>query len=165
VPDAIAIYAAAVGSGSLGWQVYREINRSRTKIRVEVEHATRPRQGPFVVWGGDPVDPRPDPIEYELTLVVVNDGETTEFVRDLWIHNPSRGEGFDVGLDGDGDAELAPRSRLFQRFALEGLPVDLSEGFYGQARLASGRVLQSSPERLDDGLLEHVRGFNETARA
>lgn len=161
MPDALAIYAAAVGSASLGWQIYREIRRLKTDLRVEIEHAARPR--PMYVAFGSDSDPRPEPLEYELTLVVVNDGETTEYVRDAAIEDAARTAGYDFG-DELADKELRPRNRVFAQVRVQDLEFDPSHGFYGVARLASGREIKSRVERLDNGVLEHIEEWNRKAR-
>lgn len=159
--DPVAIYAALVGSGSLGWQVWRERNRLSTKIRVEFEHGTPPRPM-FVVYAGD-TDRRPEPLEYELTLVVINDGETTEYVRDAWIEDVAGTGGNHFDDLGD-EGQLPPRARVSVSLRTHHVETDFSAGFVGVARLASGRLVQSKVEHLDAHLLEHIETWNRTAK-
>jgi hypothetical protein len=159
--DPLAIYAAIVGTAGLGWQIWREARRLTTDVSVEFEHAA---QGSRVLVANlsDP-DPRPRPIEYELSVVVVNDGETTEYVRDIWIENPTRTEGCDVSAS-DPDKELVPRGRVVASLRIEGLDLDLSMGFIAIVRLASGRVIESKVDHLHQHLLDHIATHNLTAR-
>jgi hypothetical protein len=176
VPDPLAIYASLVGTGSLGWQVWREHQRLSTDVRVEFEHSAHPRQL-FVMVGNGP-DRRPGPLEYELGLVVVNHGQTTEYVRHTFVRNAAETEGFDFGDMDEGDKELPPRGRVFSRVRPAELSpervfgptipdrfsVDLSEGFYGYARLGSGRIVRSKLEHLDPEITRHIAEWNFTAR-
>jgi hypothetical protein len=162
VPDALAIYAAAVGTGSIGWQIYRELRRLKTDIRVEFEHASESRQV-FVAFGAD-TDPRPHPLEYELSIVVVNDGETQEFIRDVGLEQAAGGTGHDFGEGRTGDRELPPRGRFVEQIRVGHVDFDFSSGFRATARLASGRVIQSDVTHLDRRLLAHIEEWNRTAR-
>lgn len=108
--DPLAIYAAVVGTVGLGWQIWRETRRTRTNIRVELEHAAMPREF-YVAFTGDP-DQRSGPVEYVVSVIVVNDGESTEYVRDIWLENRARTRGYDFGHDGEHDGELLPRGRI-----------------------------------------------------
>jgi hypothetical protein len=161
MPEPLAIYAAIVGTAGLGWQVWREVRRLRTDIRVEFEHAAKHRQF-YVAWAGDP-DTRPEPLQYELTVVVVNDGETTEWVREITIENRARTQGYEFD-NTEGDEQLEPRSRVFARERVEHMDFDPSDGFVGTARLASGRKIESKLERLNQDILDHIAEHNRTAK-
>lgn len=161
MPDPLALYAAVVATAGVGWQIYRERRRLKTDLRVEFEHLATPR-AVGVMWSGD-TDPRPDPLEYELVLQVINDGETTQHVRELFIEDAAETGGYSF-VDGDGDKELVPRGRVLARVRTNRFKFDPAGGFYGHARLASGRVLKSKLTRLDMGIVEHIEGHNVGAR-
>jgi len=161
--DPLAIYAAIVGTVGLGWQIWREVRRMSTHVRVELEQSSQVRGGPFVSVGAD-VDPRPEPVEYEIAVVVINDGETTEYLRNVWLENAARTEGYDFRPDDRSDRELPPRSRIQETVRLPELSLDLSNGMVGIARLASGRIVESEVEPLDQSILDHIAEFNADAR-
>jgi hypothetical protein len=160
--DALAIYAAVVGSVGLGWQIWREVRRTRTDIRVEIEHAAKQRRF-FVVVPDDP-DPRPEPLEYEVSVVVVNDGETTEYVRGIYLESRARTEGYHFGNAGEGDQVLRPRSRIADSVRLNELDFDASRGVVGIVELASGRSIESKLEMLNQNTLDHIAEWNAAAR-
>jgi len=159
VSNVVAIYAGAVGTGSLGWQIYRERRRLRIDVGVEFEHSAEPVRAPMVSWGEDP---KRDPIESQLTLIVVNRGETIEWVRSVWIEDAAETAGYDFEDRMGGDKELKPRARVLARVAIDDLPFDPSGGFYGNVRLASGQLVRSQLQHLDEVILEHVADWNRT---
>jgi hypothetical protein len=156
--DGVAIYAAVVGTGSLGWQVFRERRRLRTIVRVEFEHASRPIRSPNAAIG--PGEPLLSLLDYELAVVVINDGETAEWVRSISIEDAAGTHGYDFGHPSGGDQELQPRARTFARLTATDLPFDPANGFYGIVHLASGSEVRSKLSHLDDGILEHIAERN-----
>jgi hypothetical protein len=130
-------------------------------LRVKFEHAANPSPV-FVMISSDP-DPRPCPIGYELSVVVVNNGETTEYVRDIWVQNATRTEGCDVDKS-DTDKTLVPRGRVAASLRIDDIDLDFSKGFIAIVRLASGRLIESKVDHLDKDLLEHIAAHNSTAR-
>jgi hypothetical protein len=163
VSNVVAIYAAVVGTGSLGWQVYRERRRLRTNVRVEFEHSAQPVNMPMVSWGAEPLGP--DPLYSELAVVIINNGETVEWVRSVWIEDAAGTAGSDLGNEHRGDLELKPRARVFARIDTADLPFDPEGGFFGIARLASGEEVRSNLSHLDDVILAHITDWNSRAGA
>lgn len=121
----------------------------------------------MVSFGG-PTDPRPAALEYELTVTLVNHGETTEFVRDLWFREAVGPGGTEEGAHGidlfHGDHELAPRSRMSVPVRHDHHHLDASRGFVAYGRLASGTFVESEVEQLMPDMLDHVTEHNRTAR-
>jgi hypothetical protein len=163
VSNVVAIYAAVVGTGSLGWQVYRERRRLRTNVRVEFEHSARSVSTPMVSWGDEP--PGPDPLYSELAVVIINNGETVEWVRSVWIEAAAGTAGTNLSNEHRGDLELKPRARVFARVDTADLPFDPEDGFYGIVRLASGEEVRSKLSHLDDVILAHITEWNSRAKA
>jgi hypothetical protein len=157
VPDPLAIYGALGATCSLGWQVWRERRRLRTSVRIDFEHGSNFVYGSQVLGANDNA-----PREYVLSVVVINDGETTEYVRDIGIEiADGRGFGFDFGR-GDGDRVLAPRGRVSHEFRLSDHPdVDLeADGFVALVRLGSGLNLKTGTRRLQPEVLEDLKAHN-----
>ena len=149
--DPLAIYGAGAATVSLGWQIYRERRRLKTTVRIELQHGHGFVEG-WPLIGNHPEPPR----EYLLTVIVVNDGETTEYVHTIGVETPD-GLGFGTDLD---DRELQPRGRVAVTLRLGNKDSDLSAGFYLCAELGSGRVIRSGLEHLEMGVVEDVAQHN-----
>ena len=157
MPDPLAIYGAVAATCSLGWQVWRERRRLRTRVRIDFEH------GSNFVYGSDVLDRNASGRrEYVPTVVVINEGETTEYVRDVGIEiADGRGFGFDFGR-GDGDRVLVPRGRVSHEFRLSEHPdIDLEvDGFVALVRLALGLNLKTETHRLQPEVVDDLMAHN-----
>jgi hypothetical protein len=158
----VALYAATLSRRALAWQQQRDAERLATRVRVGFEHRTE-QIGPFVIVAGDN-DPRPYPVEYRLTLVVTNDGETTEYVTWCAAQQAEGDLGYDLSGNLGGDRALKPRERLTVDFAANECGFDLTPGFVGVVRLASGEQVRSDVEHLSNELVAHVAEHNRHAR-
>ena len=67
----IAIYAAAIATGGLGWQVWTQVRRRRPSLRLRVGHAACPSADLDLAGK----------LVYRVTVSVANTGETTETVE------------------------------------------------------------------------------------
>lgn len=148
------------------WQRERDAESRVTRVRVRFEHATDAPSRYAADWG--PGDPRRDGLDYRLTLVVVNDGAAAVWLSDVWLEEnaPLNGR---QGLDlrdalQDGDRELKPRERFTAIVWVAQVPFDLSGGFSGTVRLASGEQFESEIEHLMDNLVEDIAQHNRDAR-
>lgn len=157
---ALAIYAAIVGTIGVGWQIWREKQRLRTNLRVEIEHCASAQQG---LIGTTSDGPRP--LDYEVVVNVINDGETTEYVRRVSIEDAQESHGIDLHLRSDPDAELPPRGRTKCSIRLDtAVGAGWAEGFKGIAWLASGRSVESVVEIFDQDIIEHIEVHNQPER-
>jgi hypothetical protein len=157
---AVSGWAAATAHRARQWQLRRDAERRETRVRVEFLHSTGPPPG------RSRYEPDPAPTIYTVTLIAVNDGESIEYLAAAFIH-PAVPEGMphpalrifgSEGHEDTGAYELRPRARMT-------VPVDLSaeeidwmrpSGFVAEAWLASGTVVRSEVERLDETLLRDV---------
>lgn len=161
VSAAGVVYSVVVSRQALEWQRRRDAERGTPQIRVEFEHASTPMRLGFDVL--DDSDPRPMPLFYELTVSVVNVGETTEHVKTLWIEQADREAGTDLSDQLRGDRELKPRSRVTATTELAHIP-QWHRGFVGIARLAGGQEIVSPVEHAIDDLVQKVEEHNRRAR-
>jgi hypothetical protein len=168
----VAWLALGVAALSLAWQLYGAWQRSRTKIRVVVRHTAAPEslEGPALlsipslgldfrpgVWLPD----EDERLAYVLVVVVINDGDTTEYVHDIRVIDPSRrlGAGAD---DGTGPRELLPRNRLTWPFRPDRLFFDADKGFTVSVALGSHREIETTMQFLADELLAEIDAHNES---
>jgi hypothetical protein len=86
----VAAIGAITGLIALGWQVYTWRKRRTPNISVEVRH-----RGPWgrmmVTTSKSPTPPEghmPVASEYELVLIVLNRGETTEIIESIVLERP-----------------------------------------------------------------------------
>jgi hypothetical protein len=135
------------------WQRARDEERRTTRVRIDFAHRTGP--------GG------PDrELLYTVTLLAINDGESTEYVTAAFLQQPGELEGQwglrvfgDEGHEGTEPHELRPRGVLR-------VPTDLDsdgiaafrDGFVGIVWLGSGEEVTSDLERLNDDLLDTLEG-------
>jgi len=162
--DALSIAAlgvAAVGGGSSVYAVVISrralaLEQSKTEPRIEIVrgHATAHKNIPRIQFLDEPI--KPDPLFYELTVNVINSGETTEYVHTLLVETATTGEGCDYSPDED--QELKAHSRWSHVADAAGLP-ESDDGWVAIVRLANGREYRSSLIELDDvlraGVTEH----------
>ena len=146
----VSAWAAWTAHGVRRWQRQRDLERLQTRVAVEFEHASGPR---------DREGKLPPPIDYVLTVIVRNDGETTEYLSDVFVQEPKPDDAGPVGYhawsaDPGADRELRPRARTAVPVPLEMLRFDVSQGFVGIARLASGIEIRSELEHLMNDLVE-----------
>lgn len=145
------------------WQRDREAERRATRVRIEVEQLAEPSRAPRVVWLDDEPVP-PTPLRHLIKVIVINDGETTEYVRDVALEN-DQGQG--LSLIDDENHELPPRGRVvadtYVRDPAAGFDFE-SSPVHGWTRLASGVQITSEPDVLDTLILDHVKAWNERIR-
>jgi hypothetical protein len=138
----IAIYAAVIASGGLGWQVWTHVQRRRPVIRVELRHAGQP-----------PTDPNlAGKLIYEVTVAAVNTGETTETVEAIGFLLADEKHGMD---DRPILEPLPPGGVVRRSFELLALPSDPRAGIVPYVEIAS------SPERISgkqEELVEYLMG-------
>jgi hypothetical protein len=160
VSAAAAVYAVAIGRQGLAWRKRQDMARVTPSVRVDVGHAAQPRRE--LLWTqADMEDERPVPLVYELTVNVVNTGETTERIRRVRIEAADHSEGSDLMIDDD--HELQPRARFPCTVLLAEIP-KWESGFVAIATLADGEDVSSAVENADDDLLAHIEEHNQTAR-
>jgi hypothetical protein len=162
IAGAASIVATVIAARALRWQQRVEADRRKTSAELWFEHATYiedtdPR-AVALVGGPDGL-----PMEYRLTLVVVNRSpENTIYVRDLYIEQADGGIGQHIhGHDDDGDIRLEPHERTTRHVYVAYLdPALTANGFVGKARLASGELFETAVERLDDHIAAVVEARN-----
>lgn len=143
------------------WQRRRDEESRQTRARIEFEHEQH--EQPWIVFAGDP-DPRPSPRDYLLRMVVINSGETTEYVRDVFVDLPSGPLRIDK-VGGSGDSQLVPRGRVVAEMPIAmGSLRQFGAGFRGRALLASGAQILSEDSHLDGALIAALESHNARAR-
>lgn len=151
--DPLAIYAAVVGTGSLGRQVYVWRRKLRTDVRVEVRHSIE--RG----LAAEHYDDVARLWEYQIEAAAVNVGETLEYVKSLRVETPD-GETHALLDPSRGAVDLEPRSRLVGSVRVERTQLRLGDGFRAIAELASGKEVASHLQHLDGSLLERAKRFS-----
>lgn len=143
--DALAIYGAAVGTLSLGWNVWRELRSERVDVRVSVVTE------PVLVL---PEKDRPAP--YQLTVIARNFGATEERVDQIGIRyfDPSP-------LDAQGAEDsrqvsetLPPRRSVSETFNLTDRRYKVGREYVGFVVLASGDTFESEVNEFNLATLE-----------
>lgn len=155
------VYSVVISRRALDWQKQRDAERAKPHIRVQFEHAAEVVHS-YVHNLNDP-DPRPEPLFYELSVSVINDGETTEHLRSLWIESVDGVQGLDLTKDRHADRELHPRARIAIPVKLSDVP-DAERGFVAIARLAGGHEVTSEVDRPLDDIVDHIEQHNRKAR-
>jgi hypothetical protein len=157
VSAGIALYAAALSRRALAWQQDRDAERQETKVRIEFDHSAE--DVPVMMFVGGRAGP--SMLYYQLTMSVVNDGETTEYVTGASLDAPDGSSSRDLSPYLKPDRELSPRGRV----AIDVPSSDLSfkTGFVGVARLASGQELRSAVEHLDAEIEARIADNNRRA--
>ena len=163
----VAWLALVVGLASLVWQVVEAVRRRRRRIEVRVRHLAIPASVPngpellaFPAIGLDDevIWPAMEPLSYAVAVVVINDGEATEYLEDIRIRNVAGTLG--AGANAGRAEELRPRERFTWAFRPERAVFDLRDGFFVTAVFASGKPVETGPHFLRDGLREHIAGHN-----
>ncbi len=168
---ALAIWGAILATVSLGWQLFREWRRSRPRIVVSIEVSADIEQASII----DLNDPRPEPLEYWLTIEVVAHGDIVEYLRELEIEEPGVEEleagdgnfkcGFTLIDRATPDEQIPARGRLVRMVEASDLAdFDLPSGIIARARFASGLVVKSKLTKFDIEIVEHVRSWNRQHR-
>jgi hypothetical protein len=156
----IALIALVTSRQALTWQKRQDIARVTPSVRIEFEHSADPQS--VYVWSQAMLeDPRPTPLDYRLTINVVNAGQTTERLRRMRVEAVDHSAGVDVTADSY--EELQPRARLTYPIVLETIPKWRS-GFIAIASLAGGEEVVSDVEHADADLLAHIEEHNRDAR-
>jgi hypothetical protein len=148
-----ALAAAMVGGGSSAYAVVisrralhleerRDLERAEPRVSISFGHASAFRFGD----GADE-----DKLYYALTINIINEGQSPEFVKTLWVEPATGGEGVDYSPKSD--VELKPRSRWPVPIDAADIP-RADEGFVAIAYLASGQEARSAVEHLIDGMLD-----------
>jgi len=99
----------------------------------------------------------PPQLYYQLTINVSNVGQTTEFVKTLWVEPTAGGQGRDYSPPAD--VEIKPHSRWPVTIDAADIP-DPDDGFVAIAHLANGQRVTSPVEHLLDWLTEQVEKNN-----
>jgi hypothetical protein len=150
VVGVVAVYAAAVSTGSLVWQVRVHRQRLRTRVRVEVRHALVPTVG-FQAHGATSIETRP---AYQVTISAVNEGETTETAEAIGFHDRNH----TAGCDERGfSEELLPGGVVKHAFELWDLHFDPSRGVVPFVELASSGRITGRLEPLHDEIVDDAR--------
>ncbi len=138
--NGLAIYAAIVGTASLSWNIWCELRKERSDVRVEVVTE------PVPVGLG----------RYELTVIVRNYGKTDEAVERIGLnfHDPTDEDFGDAGESQTVDEPLAPRRNVRWTWDLGKRRWRVGREYQGFAVLASGRNLTSEWREFDAELLE-----------
>ncbi len=153
--DAITLYAAVVATVALGWQVFTELRRRRPNLEVQVRHA-----GP---WGRMMVEHESStvtegrmrvPEEYELHIVVINKGETPQYVDAITLEPPtSPGQRPDPPYwHEDLDAKIEPNAQLKRVIPVSKLSTGEGSAaglrFVAYAMTASGKRVDAFPDEV-----------------
>jgi hypothetical protein len=104
----VAVYAAVIATGGLGWQIWTYRVRRSTRIILTVRHGTY--QEPGTVLTGKAV--------YCVTVTAVNVGETTETIEAIGIEDEAHEHGID---DRPLCESLAPGHTVARRFEFHAL--------------------------------------------
>jgi hypothetical protein len=152
----VAMWAAYTAHKARAWQEQRDKERRATNVALEFIHEIGP--DPFYnEWAGD----QPKNV-YTVTLLVRNDGESTEYLTAAFLQQPTaQPRGLRIygseGSGGDPPHELRPRAN--QRISVQ-LDTESREwmrpGFVAIVWLGSGERVYSDVEHLVDSLLDDV---------
>jgi len=138
----VAIYAAAIATTGLCWQVWIQLSRRRTRVMLLVGHAAYPV----------PDSDLAGRLVYRVTVTAVNTGETPETVVALGFEALDH----EHGIDDQPIAESLPPGSIVKReWDLLALDFDPTPGIVPYVELASdpGKAY-GEPESLIDELIE-----------
>jgi hypothetical protein len=154
--------ALAVSRQAVAWQQERDQERLETRLVVQFDHDARAvptdDRAAWLMGGAENL-----PLDYVLTLIVYNEGETTETVSDLFVEDPDQTKPCHIA-EFLHDHTLRPRERIARSLTIEQLPFDPAGGIVGRARLASGKEFTSAVERPDPVILEAMQERNARGR-
>lgn len=159
----VSAWAGVTAERARAWQRRRDEEARETRVLVEFVHSTGPEQGWPMFAVGDQVSP-PAPTRYTVTLVVVNAGETTEYIAAAFFYPPTIEDGGpflpaygDEGPGGSLPHELRPRARLTVPVQLDAEAIEwMRGGFIAEVWLGSGARVRSEVEYLVDDLLANL---------
>jgi hypothetical protein len=161
----VSLYSAVNSHRTMRWQRRRDAERTAARLRLYFEHRT---------WRDLNIEPSalaliggPDslPLEYSLSLVAVNESETTAlFVRSLLIVNRGSPDAINLTLGGEMDCRLEPGQRMSREVFPGRFSFDMSGGFVGRAQLATDDWIETPIERLDVHLLSAIDQHNSRGR-
>jgi hypothetical protein len=122
--NGLALYAAAVGTASLGWTIWREVRSERSDVRVTV------MTEPVPIGEG----------KYELTVVTRNHGKTDEVVERIGLNflDPTVDEMGRGAAQERVDEPLPPRRNVRWTWNLGTQRFKVGREYQGYAVLASG---------------------------
>ncbi len=168
VANGLSEQANDLSRQALEWQRELDADRHRTSVRIELTQSAEPLPFFLMVVGGEPVDPRPEPVHHCINLDVINGGQT-EALTAPFIEESGEGSGR-AGLDltdnlpGRKDYELQPRQRCTKKVSASDLGFEPAGGFVAWGRLASGEEVRSEVGHPDEHLLNLVEKHNRGAR-
>lgn len=110
----------------------------------------------------NPNNPRPLPKYYELTVNVVNHGETVEQLRELVLETGDRTERLSLELRPATEPKIEPHTRHPVAVDVATLP-ESSTGYVAVARLWRGPEIVSSVEQLNPEIVNAVADHNQRA--
>ena len=135
-------YAVVISRRALRLEERRDRERAEPKVSISFGHATALRFGDNA---GE------DQLYYELSINIINEGQSPEFVKTLWVEPAASGEGVDYSPESD--TELTPRSRWPVLIDAADIPRP-DDGFVAIVHLACGQEVRSLVEHLLEGILD-----------
>jgi hypothetical protein len=141
--DALAIYAALVGTGSLAWHVYTWRHGHRVAVTAALEH-----QADLVFWSESG-----SVHTYRLTLVVTNRGQVPVYVDTVALRLIDSDEPFEEDQPGE---EVRAGHRGRWQFGIDSRELE-GKQFVGFARLGTGEVVETPPDALRADVLAKAR--------
>ena len=154
VSTATAIYAVKTSRAALSL----EEAKAETNVTIKLWHAAQEVHELLTI--GD----RPEPRKkfYELEIEVVNNGETTEFVTELYL--ASVGFGHAKRHELQADHELKPHARMPPlKLNIEDFPDVVGGGFVVVVRLArGGKMIESDLDEIREDVKREVEEWNRT---
>jgi hypothetical protein len=141
VGGASSAYAVVISRRVLRLEEQRDRARAESKVSISFGHATA------LGFGDNTAE---DQLFYELTINIINEGQSPEFVKTLWVEPAAGGEGMDYSPESD--TELTPRSRWPVPINAADIPCP-GDGFVAICHLASGQEVRSPVESLIEGML------------
>lgn len=138
----VAAYAAAIATAGLGWQIWIQLGRRRTRVMLRVGHSAYPVADPDLAGR----------LVYRVTVTAVNTGETSETVVAIGFEALDHAHGID---DRPIVEPLPPGGIVNREWDLLALDFDPTPGIVPYVELASdpGKVY-GEPEPLIAGLIE-----------
>jgi hypothetical protein len=152
-----SVCAVVISKRALAWEQERDREGNEAKIEIAFGHAMVDLPGPKVINLNNIT---PEPMIYELTVNVLNDGARTEFIKSIWVEGAEPG-GTGIDLSLDGDVELRPRARFAATVDAATIP-NHDSGVVAIVHLASEVEVWSEVEQLSDRLMADIVAHNET---
>jgi hypothetical protein len=152
-----SVCAVVISKRALAWEQERDREGNEAKSEIAFGHAMVDLPGPKVINLNNIT---PEPMIYELTVNVLNDGARTEFIKSIWVEGAEPG-GTGIDLSLDGDVELRPRARFAATVDAATIP-NHDSGVVAIVHLASEVEVWSEVEQLSDRLMADIVAHNET---